>query len=267
MTIESFIAEQIRSRLDDVRSLVVYDPDKLYAGIVNGLQEPNCTVVDGAASTIEGRERAEHVFRDLISDEAKRMIVYVPVAAPLADEGRRRNPYQAFVLAGGCFPGGDGESFHGLCRQAVPDRVGAVDALFAAGRPDFATVNNLIAGSTNWPKLKTLLGAESAVEIVVAILSPSSPQEDKIKADDSWVPELKQFLDAALGLKLQTKAKRRTGIAAEIWRFILFSEFTFDLPGGLPEALHDVPRADKSRETLVYGICDRLRGGAAHQIV
>jgi hypothetical protein len=267
MTIETFIADQISKRLATVRSLVLYDPEKLYAAVVNGLQCPDCTVVDGSASTILSRERAETAFRELAADDAKRLLVYMPAAVPLTDEERRRNPYQAFALAGGCFPDGDGETFHGLCRQAAPERVAAVDALFAAGRPDFATVNSLIAGSTNWPKLKTLLGAESAVEIAVAVLSPSPVQEEKLKVDESWVPELKQFLDSTLGLKLQTKGQRRAGIAAEVWRYTLFSEFTFDLPGALPDALRDVPRADASRVTLVYGICDRLRGADAHQLV
>lgn len=264
MTIETFIADHLHKRLADVPVFVVYDESKRYAEIVRSLAGDTCTVVDGSTSTILGREHAEAAFRGLASDDTKRLVIYVPSPVPKTDEERRRNPYQAFALAGGFFPDGDGEAYQALCRQAVPDRVVKVDELFAAGTPDFAVIDNLMAGSTNWPKLRTLLNVESAVEIIVAVLSPCQSQEEAMKADETWVSELRQFLDAALGLKLQTKAKRRAGIAAEIGRFVLFSEFTFDLPGELPSALQSVPRADKARESLVYGICDRLRGTEAH---
>lgn len=264
MTIETYLTDHFRKRLADVPVFVVYDESKRYADIVRSLAGDTCTVVDGSTSTILGREQAEAAFRGLASDDTKRLVIYVPAPAPKTDEERRRNPYQAFALAGGFFPDGDGEAYQALCRQAVPDRVVKVDELFAAGTPDFAVINNLMAGSTNWPKLRTLLNVESAVEIIVAVLSPTPAQEEAMKADETWVTELRQFLDAVLGLKLQTKAKRRAGIAAEIGRFVLFSEFTFDLPGELPSALQSVPRADKARESLVYGICDRLRGTEAH---
>jgi hypothetical protein len=266
MTIETFIADHLRKRLADLQAFVVYDETKRYNDIVHSLANDTCTVVDGSASTILGREQAEAAFRGLASDDTKHLVIYVPAPAPKTDdyEARRRNPYEAFSLAGGFFPDGDGEAYQALCRQAVPDRVVKVDELFAAGAPAFAVINNLIAGSTHWPKLRTLLNIESAVEIIVAVLSPTQAQEEAMKSDETWVPELRQFLDAVLGLKLQTKAKRRAGVATEIGRFVLFSEFTFDLPGELPAALQSVPRADPTRESLVYGICDRLRGTEAH---
>jgi hypothetical protein len=267
MKIEAHIADHLRRRCDGERVLVVYDPELRYVKLVGNLASDKCAVINGTDSTIRGRDAAEDAFRDLASDDDRRLVIYLPVAAPRTNEDRQRNPYEAFALAGGVFPAGEDESYHSLCRQAVPDRVGAVDALFAAGTPDFETVNSLIAGSTNWPKLKTLLGAESAVEIVTAILSPTEKQEAALKADETWIPELQAFLLSTLGLKLQTKSKKRTGVASEIWRFILFSEFVFDLPVELPTALRDVPKAGGTQTTLVYQICDRLRGADAHQLL
>ena len=266
MRIEEHIADHLRKRLESVSSLIIYDPPGRYAGIARDLEASECIVVDGSSSTILGRESTEEAFLELASSDKKRLVIYLPVSAPRTNEEKQRNPYQAYAIAGGEFPEGDGESFHVMCRQAVPDRVEAVDELFAAGIPDFETINNLIAGSTNWPKLKTILGAESAVEILSAFLSPDEEQEAKLKSDDTWVSEMISFLAMTLDLKLQTKSKKRAGIAAEVWRYALFSEFVFDLPVELPEALRDVPRASKTQETLIYSVCDNLRSVEKHQI-
>jgi hypothetical protein len=48
-------------------------------------------------------------------------------------------------------------------------------------------------------------------------------------------------------------------LADELWRFLLFSEFVFDLPGVLPDALAGVPRAPAEVRLLVEGLCERLR--------
>jgi predicted nucleic acid-binding protein len=45
----------------------------------------------------------------------------------------------------------------------------------------------------------------------------------------------------------------------ELWRFLLFSEFVFDLPEASPPALADVPHAVESARPLVQDLCDRLR--------
>lgn len=44
-----------------------------------------------------------------------------------------------------------------------------------------------------------------------------------------------------------------------MWRFVLFSEFVFDLPQALPASLADVPRAETSTRPLIEDLCDRLR--------
>lgn len=49
-------------------------------------------------------------------------------------------------------------------------------------------------------------------------------------------------------------------MADELWRFVLYSEFAFDLPCELPESLGDVPRAVDEARPLVEDLCDRLRG-------
>ena len=62
-----------------------------------------------------------------------------------------------------------------------------------------------------------------------------------------------------LGLKLLTRGKTWTSISDEFWRFLLYSEFVFDLPGDLPPALANVPCAPAAAQTLVEDLCDALR--------
>jgi hypothetical protein len=47
-------------------------------------------------------------------------------------------------------------------------------------------------------------------------------------------------------------------VADELWRFIIFSEFVFDLPEPLPAALANVPRAGPEAQPLVENLCDWL---------
>jgi PglZ domain-containing protein len=64
---------------------------------------------------------------------------------------------------------------------------------------------------------------------------------------------------ATLGLTLKTRDRAWSAIADELWRFLLFSEFVFDLPISLPEALTNVPRAQEAARPLVDALCERLR--------
>jgi hypothetical protein len=50
-----------------------------------------------------------------------------------------------------------------------------------------------------------------------------------------------------------------SAIANELWRFLLFSEFVFDLPEALLAAPADIPHAPVPARPLVEDLCDRLR--------
>ncbi|MBN0394515.1 PglZ domain-containing protein, partial [Pseudomonas aeruginosa] len=48
-------------------------------------------------------------------------------------------------------------------------------------------------------------------------------------------------------------------LADELWRYVLFSEFVFDLPVALPDTLKGVPHAPMEARPIVEDVCDRLR--------
>jgi len=269
MKIQKFISQYLKNRLDLHKALVIYDPDGLYRDIVMGLSGDQVTVVDGSVSTIVGRETAMEAWCRMgqSDDENMRLAVYLPIKRPPTDQERRKNPYQIFALGGGEFPEGDGEAYQALCRQAAPELATQIDRLFTDGTPDFETINNLIASGANWPKLKTLLKAESPVEILVAIMSPSKVQKKSLTGDSAWLSEFKQFLKTTIGITLKTKSSKFAAINRELWRLVLFSELVFDLPGNLPDSLKDVPRVAKIYIDLINTVCDVLRDSEKHQMV
>jgi len=262
MRIENFLHKHFTARLVDSETLVVYDPLGLYREIIAAMNSAHCTVVDGSDSTITGREAAMSTWLSLSTDKTgdARLVIYLPLPVPRTDAQKQNDPYAIFGLSGGTFPKGDMEEYQALCRQACPDQVSRIDALFADGIPDFATINNVMSGTATWPKLKTLLGVESAKETLCIFLVPTQDCKVILDADTSWQTEMRQFLQVNLGLSLKTKSMKPGTIAEEIWRFMLFSEFVFDLPESLPESLLQVPRAEGGSETLVYSVCDSLRG-------
>ncbi len=265
-TIQKYITDHLLQRLERCRSLMVYDPEQRYREIVASFAGDDSVVVDGSKSTILGREQAFDAWRQIgTGGKIKYLLVYLPVKAPVLDEEKQRNPYQIFEIGGGRFPDGDGESYQALCRKAAPGQSGQIDKLFATGVPDFATVNNLIQSGGNWPKLRTLLKAESATEIVVTLLSPTDAIKGSLNQDDGWVPEAREFLRTVLEMHLKTRGKKWQSIGDELWRYVLFSEFVFDLPVNLPEDLKDVPRAPDTCRDIIYTICDILRGTDKHQ--
>jgi hypothetical protein len=169
-----------------------------------------------------------------------------------------------FALGGSIFPSGDGDSYLALCRKAKPDHALKIEELFKSGVPDFATIDNVGAGH-NWPKLKSLLGVESAVETLTVFLSPNEKQRTALTEDGTWAAEMRGFLQTTLGCQPKTKSQKWQPIRDEVWRFVLFSEFVFDLPGELHSGLSEVPRAGDGCRALVLAVCQALRTSDLHK--
>ncbi|WP_296703748.1 PglZ domain-containing protein [Thiocapsa sp. UBA6158] len=265
MSIAAFIREDIfRDRLKKASALVVYDPDRRYRDICSAMEDDATAVVDASESSIEAREAAMLAFASLgRPNHPQFLLVYVPTTPPLTDEARQTDPFAVYVACGAQFPSGDGDGFESLCRKAKPDHATELLRLFAENpSPSFALIDN-IGGGLSWPTLRTCLNVESAREIILALLAPTPRQAEQLKTQEGWVPEAKALLDRSLGLKLMTRGKTLTPIADELWRFLLFSEFAFSLPTGLPAALSNVPRAPDVARPTIEMLCDKLRGDPA----
>lgn len=260
MNITDFIQNHVlRPRVQKAGALVVYDPEQRLREVCAHLADDKLLVVDATASSIESRLRAMQGLKEVVARQLQGMLVYVPTKAPESEEEKQFDPFSPVAAAGVMFPEGDGDSFESLCLKAKPDHVSAIRAIFAQdANPGFAVVD-AVGGGLGWPNLRALLQVESARDILFALLVPNVAQLAALNASEAWVAEVKDLLKNSIGLTLKTRGKKWDSVSAELWRFVLFSEFAFDLPSALPYALADVPRAEVTSRPLIDDLCDRLR--------
>jgi len=267
MSITAFIRDTIlRPRLLDAGCMVVYDPEKRYQSVCAGLEDKRVRVVDSSESSIESRLAAIGALREVgrPKSDLDAVLIYVPKRGPETDEERQTDPFSIYTAGGDMFPRDDGDDYLSLCLRAKPDHATEVRRVFASTEsgPAFSVID-AIGGGANWPQLRSALQVESGREILAALLAPSAHQAEALKVQDGWVDEAREFVRATLGLALKTRGKSWSAVADELWRFVLFSEFVFDLPGALPDTLIDVPHAPVEAKPIVEDVCDRLRGNAS----
>lgn len=265
MTIRDYIQHEIFGRrAREHSSLVIYDPSRRYRDLALAMASEKCRVLDASQSVIEQREWATDALLGLADGQLHQLVVWVPAAVPADDEGKQRDPFSVFAEIGAVFPQGDGDDYASLCRQAKPDHIPEITRLFEDAEPSFEMVDALDEGGS-WPKLKTLLGANSSKEILLGLLSPKTEQEGALKTDATWVTEAREFVQRILGIKLKTRGQTQPSIADELWQVILFSEFVFDCAEDIPASLASVPRAGSEAKPLVYDLCDELRKHQDHK--
>jgi len=262
MSINTFIQHEVlQARLRRSGIMVFYDPDGRYRDLCLELASDARRVIDASDSSIESREAALAALQELGQRNAtlKELLIYVPARAPLTDEERQRDPFALYAACGAVFPDSDGDEYLSLCLRYKADHATEVRRVFAQNaNPTFAMIDAIGSG-TGWPQLQALLHVESARDLLFALLAPSDAQKEALKGQEAWTTEAKALCESSLGLRLTTRAKSWGPVAEELWRFLLFSEFAFDLPVALPAALVDVPRALPEARPLVEDLCDRLR--------
>ncbi|MCI0491146.1 MAG: PglZ domain-containing protein [Blastocatellia bacterium] len=262
MQIAEFIRERIiNPRLQQRGCLVVYDPERRYRDLCLRAASDTIKVIDASESGIESRMEALRALRELGNPQTsvKGLLIYVPAAKPLNDEQKQADPFALYTECGTAFPEDDGDEFPSLCLRARPDHSTEIRRVFAENpSPSFAVID-AIGGGMNWPQLRAALRVESARDILAAMLVPNAEQSKALKGQSEWAQEARDFLHATLRIQVKTRAKSWATWADEIWRFLLFSEFVFDLPGELPEALTVVPRAPDEAKPFVEDMCEQLR--------
>ncbi|WP_299876412.1 PglZ domain-containing protein [uncultured Cocleimonas sp.] len=258
MSIEQYISTQVFEKRLNKRVLVVYDYAHRYRDICLSMASEVVFVVDTSESSIESRELA---LETLISfgEGGQKLLIYVPVAKPVTDEDQQKDPFSIYSACGEVFPDGDGDRYLSLCLKAKPDHQTEVRNAFDQDpNPSFAVING-IGGGLQWPTLRALLNVESSPEIVSALMVPDAAQKKELDSNEAWVAEAKQLFEQVLGLTLTTRGKKWKSVSEELWRYVLFSEFVFDLPGELPACLAGVPRANSTAKPIIESLCDGLR--------
>ncbi|MBN0038109.1 PglZ domain-containing protein, partial [Pseudomonas aeruginosa] len=140
------------------------------------------------------------------------------------------DPFALYAECGAVFPQDDGDEYLSLCLRARPDHATEIRQVFATSPsgPTFAVID-AIGGGVSWPQLRATLRVESGREILAALLAPTTSQSEALKGQEGWMQEARDFLRATLGLSVKTRGKTWSALADELWRYVLFSEFVFDL--------------------------------------
>lgn len=263
MTIAEFIRESIlRPRLKQSGCLLVYDADMRYREQCFDLASDKVRVVDTSESSIDSREAALSALRQVGQPNSplEGVLVYVPTKRSETDEQKQADPFALYAACGAVFPRDDGDEYLSICLRAKPDHSTEVRKLFVheAPSPSYEVID-AVGGGASWPQLRTVLGAESGREILFALLAPNTRQLEALKGQEGWVQEARDFLRATLVLNIKTRGKTWSALADELWRYVLFSEFVFDLPTALPESLKGVPHAPMEARPIVEDVCERLR--------
>ena len=262
--IEEFITKYIKNKLKDFPSLVLYDAENLYVDLLPALKTEGITVFNISESILSVREGAIDYYNKILPvDKDARMILYVPFAPPETKQEKIDDPFFIFTLGGTYFPYDANDKYESLCKACFRDKEEKITALFEHENPDFETINALGGGNT-WAKLQTLTGGKSEKEILGVIMAPTSIQLENLKKDKTWQ---KEYKDVAKTIGLIPKEKSFDGITYELWRFILFSEFVFDLPIELPESLKLVAVAKPSSKQTVIELCKSLRNNKTSEEV
>ncbi len=262
MKIAEYITEKVFApRLKSNSCLVIYDPDRRYRELCLKMADEKTAVIDASEGSILSRYDAQRAFNELGNSKngLESLLIYIPARKPLTDEEKLTDPFSIYSECGAAFPNLEGDDFLTLCLSAKPDDGTEIRRLFAENHsPTFAMVDS-VGGGVSYPQLSVSLKASSVRDILVSLLTPTEANAAALAESDAWVGEAKNLLRAALGMELKTRSKSLSAISNELWRFILFSEFVFDLPGELPVALKSVPVAVPEAESLINAVCDEIR--------
>ncbi|HKQ37622.1 MAG TPA: PglZ domain-containing protein, partial [Verrucomicrobiae bacterium] len=258
---QEFLRDRWREKLEDQRVLSIYDPSGVYEEIANTLAGPHANVLVVGPDIITAREEALESFRKLAADATggSALVLYHKRARPVQDAEWLDDPFAPLALAGGIFPDGPADDYKSLCQQFLPERTSELDELFGGGEPSLAVINQLVEGAASYPTLNEVCGAEGPREILVCFLCMSAEQRKKFGKAKVWKKELETLAKRTLDFSLSAKGVDPDEVRLALWRYMLFSEFAADLPGALPAALEDVPRASKRHHAFVYSVCDKLR--------
>lgn len=262
MSIQAFIQQEILApRLQKKQVLVVYDAENRYRDLCLEMatEKEKLRVIDASESSITSRADAIEAIMALGRHDIEELLIYVPTHKPIEEEEKQKDPFALYLACGAVFPDGDGDNYQSICLKAKPDHATQIRAIFEQDTNPSFSVIDAIGGRLSWPNLRALLEVESTRDILFALLSPNETQQAVLKENESWVSEVRELLKVSIGLSLKTKGKTWSAIADELWRYLLFSEFVFDLSEGLPVGLSDVPHAEESAKPLIEDICERLR--------
>ena len=265
--IEDFLTKQLERTLSVSRILTVFDPNRHLLEVVRKLASDQCRLIEVDNDIINSRENAMEALADLGCDTSHThsLVLYIPRPKPLEPEAVCSDPFAPLMLAGGVFPDGAGDDYLALCQRFLPEQSGVIEEMFLKGEPTFAEINSLVSGGEAAPVLSGLLDGEGTKDLLVRFLCQNDEDASRLKKSPHWHKELGVLVKKSLGLELPDYVTEIDELKLILWRFILFSEFSADLPVDLPAALSGVPKAEAKYHRFVFDLCSTLRDRTSAQ--
>jgi hypothetical protein len=263
MSLTVHIHKRLLDLLEEHRVVVWYDGERVFGDLAANFVAPTCTVIRGEPSRLQARRQADEVVANLNeADQPQRrsgnLLIYLPWARCASDDERVHDLFESFAVIGAAFGHDPAERFQSLARQALPERIAEIDRLFAEGKPTLAMIEGLGQGQ-RYPLLEEALGTDSVVEATAMLLCRDGAIA-KVNGVTGALEELLRLLSADLDFTPPPRVKVLDTIVQHLGRFVLFSEFVFDLRGPLPDTLDKVPRASEASRDRVFALCERMRG-------
>lgn len=263
MSVTAYVRRRVVDLLEERRVVVWYDPDRAFESIARGFAAPGAVVVRATESTLQARREADRVLREMNDPrheevKGKNLLIYCPLGRRGPEEERYQDPFEVFARLGGAFGDKEAEQLQSLARQALPARIAEIDRLFREAKPTLALIEGLDAGAP-YPIVRQVLGTESGVEAAAQILCRKGTL-GKVGEVAGATEELLRLLSADFGYKPPARARAPESVFSPLGAYVLLSEFAFDLPGELPNALGALPRAPAAYRDRIFALCERMRG-------
>ena len=266
MNVSSYVRTQVINLVSERRVVVWFDGERQFAALARNLKAPHLVVVSAETSRLVARREADTILAKMNASEQgderdAALLVYVPWSRG-ADEGTRlADPFEHLGLIGAAFGDKEAEQLPALARRALPQLVGEVERLFREGRPTLAMLDELGRGrrGPRYPLLKSALGTETPIEVVAQLLGVGDAAA-RLDATAGARNEAERLLAEELDFPGHAAGTLCEKVVVDLGRYVLFSEFVFDLTVPVPDPLASVPRAAVAHRDLVYAVCDRLRG-------
>ena len=264
---EQFLSDHMREVLNDRRMLTIFDPERRLLEVARSLTDEKSRLIEVDDDIITARELALEALVELGQDtsHSSSLVLYLPRPRPLDQDAVCLDPFTPFVLTGGVFPDGDGDSYFALCQRFLPEQASAIEEIFQHGEPTFLEINSLVTGANDSPVLSGLLRADGTRDLLVRFLCVNSKDAKSLKQSPHWRKELQSLVSKTLGFTLPEGVTVVDELRNILWRFLLFSEFAADLPVPLPPALSGVLKAAPKYHRFVLDLCATLRDRTSTQ--
>lgn len=266
MTFSSYMAKRIIDLLNDRRIVVWYDAEGDFKTFIETVNVPNTTVLFVEESVLKTRRQADDVYRLMIESENaaesdRCLLIYIPHRRGATEDEKMRDPFEVYAIAGTAFGDTEDQKIESLAKQALPDSAGEITRLFREGKPNITLLDGL-EKAQRWPLLNDIFGTETPAEIVALALCDVTKTE-KVDEKPGCIEELLRLFESAVGFRPVSTSRKWKTLRPKAAEYVLFSEFAFDSPQGVPDALGAVPRASSDSNSLVYAACDRMRGDSS----